>query len=165
METGNEKSKIKVFDEVINMKKEMWKWWKDRMKVKVFYGALRNARWMLGGIRSQRSMREPLVNGRVGREGADWLCKWKRNNHLQCCIKLFMSNWLSFLFKSANKLRLCEISREKIYNGQFQTTLKNLVEHIVRTIFGESKGSFNLCVRKIKLFLPSKKTCRQTEFW
>ena len=38
--------------------------------------------------------------------------------------------------------------------------LKNLVEHIVRTIFGEGKGGFNLCVRKIKLFLPSKKTCR-----
>ena len=28
-------------------------------------------------------MREPLVNGRVGREGGYWLCKWKRNNHLQ----------------------------------------------------------------------------------
>ena len=80
---------------------ELWisvkgKWWQEQMKVKVFYGALRNARWMLR-IRSQRSMREPLVNGRgVGREGGYWLCKWKRNIHLQCLIKLYHSNLLFF---------------------------------------------------------------------
>lgn len=71
----------------------MWQWWKDQMKVKVFYGALRNAWWMLG-IRSQRTMREPLVNGRVGREGGYWLCKWKRNNHLQ--ITSFKVTSMSF---------------------------------------------------------------------
>ena len=80
---------------------ELWisvkgKWWQEQMKVKVFYGALRNARWMLR-IRSQRSMREPLVNGRgVGREGGYWLCKWKRNIHLQCVIKLYHSNLVLF---------------------------------------------------------------------
>ena len=70
--------------------KKSWIYGKERsgemmegqMKVKVFSGALRNGGWMLR-IRSHRSMRQPLVNGRVGGSGGYWLCKWKRNSNRQ----------------------------------------------------------------------------------
>ena len=69
---------------------KLWIYGKERsgemmegqMKVKVFSGALRNGGWMLR-IRSHRSMRQPLVNGRVGGSGGYWLCKWKRNSNRQ----------------------------------------------------------------------------------
>ena len=72
------------------MKVKLWIYGKERsgemmegqMKVKVFSGALRNGGWMLR-IRSHRSMRQPLVNGRVGGSGGYWLCKWKRNSNRQ----------------------------------------------------------------------------------